>query len=355
MKRSIEALIEKRQEYRKKFQDSCLGIGELLKNRSILKQEKPEIREKFQKLVKNLDDWMSAQDKEWDAYSNNHASMVYRSLQWKIEKLEAEYSNVKTLLINFSKLEKSLNNILQKAESGLEPSERQQLIEIKEKLSPLQYSDFEHRFRGDESDIKEKLKVYLPHFAHTDHILDLGCGRGEFLELLQRDGKKAEGIDVSESMLTLAIQKGLSCICQDILSALEKKSDESAGGIFSSQVIEHFEPGYLREVISESFRVLKTGCPIILETINPLSLFALSRIFFLDVTHHMPLHPEYMRYLLENSGFSEVEILYSGELSDEKLETLPPDHELARIFNTNTDKLNELLFSPPSYAIKGIK
>jgi SAM-dependent methyltransferase len=355
MKRSIESLIEKREQFRKNFHDSVLEIGELLKKRGALRKGNPEIREKFNNLVSDLDDWMSAQDKEWDAYSNNHASMIYQSLQWKIEKLEAEYSNVKTLLINFSNLEKSLNKILQKAASGLDASEQKQLMEIKEKLSPLQYTDFEHRFRGDESGIQEKLKIYLPHFAHTDHILDLGCGRGEFLELLHNSGKKAEGIDVSESMLTLARQKGLKCSCQDILGALEKKSDESAGGIFSSQVIEHFKPGYLREVVRESFRVLKTGAPIILETINPLSLFALSRIFFLDVTHNMPLHPEYMRYLLENSGFSKVDILYSGDLADEKLEDFPPDHELARILNTNTDKLNELLFASPSYAVKGIK
>jgi O-antigen chain-terminating methyltransferase len=355
MKRSIEALIEKRKDHRKRFQNTIEEIARLLKGRGIFKSGKPEIREKLSELVSHLDEWMTSQDKEWDAYSNNHATMVYQSLQWKIEKLEAEYSNVKTLLINFVNLEKSLQGIIDKAESGLDPTERQQLNDIKEKLSPFQYSDFEHRFRGDEATIQENLKAYLQHFTHTDHILDLGCGRGEFLELLQNKGKHAEGIDISESMLARARQKGLNCIRQDILTALKQKPDQSVGGIFSSQVIEHFRPKYLREVVLECFRVLKPRAPVILETINPLSLFALSRIFFLDVTHQMPLHPEYMRYLLENSGFSQVDIFYSAELVDEKLETIPPDNALAQPFNTNVDKLNQILFASPAYAVKGIK
>jgi O-antigen chain-terminating methyltransferase len=92
-----------------------------------------------------------------------------------------------------------------------------------------------------------------------------------------------------------------------------------------------------------------------METINPLSLFALSRIFFLDLTHRKPLHPEYMRYLLENTGFSGVEIHYSGDLADEKLEEIPPENPAARIFNANVDKLNQILFDSPQYAVTGMK
>jgi hypothetical protein len=94
---------------------------------------------------------------------------------------------------------------------------------------------------------------------------------------------------------------------------------------------------------------------LLLETINPLSLFALSRIYFLDPTHRQPLHPEYMRYLLGSSGFSAVEIIFTAEPENEKLRAIAPENPLALPFNDNVDRLNQLLFSACEYAVKGIK
>jgi O-antigen chain-terminating methyltransferase len=94
---------------------------------------------------------------------------------------------------------------------------------------------------------------------------------------------------------------------------------------------------------------------LLLETINPLSLFALSRIYFLDPTHQQPLHPEYMRYLLGSSGFSAVEIIFTAEPENEKLRTIASENPLALPFNDNVDRLNQLLFSACEYAVKGVK
>jgi O-antigen chain-terminating methyltransferase len=185
--------------------------------------------------------------------------------------------------------------------------------------------------------------------------LDIGCGRGEFIELLQQEGKQAQGIDISDSMLRIAMEKGLACSKSDALQYLKQQPAGSLGGVFSSQVAEHLPPDYLRDIVLESSRVLKENSPIVLETVNPLSVFALSNIFFLDVTHHKPLHPEFMRYLVESSGFSDVNIIYGEELRDEKLEEISPGNPLAREFNANVDKLNKLLYSSPVYAVTGVK
>lgn len=136
---------------------------------------------------------------------------------------------------------------------------------------------------------------------------------------------------------------------------LQQLPGASVGGIFSAQVIEHLEPGYLRAMVLESARVLRPGGVVVLETVNPLSLFALSNIYFLDVTHQQPLHPEFMRYLLESSGFFEVAIIYAEELPAEQLAGISPENTLAREFNSNVDKLNKLLYSSPVYAVTGIK
>jgi O-antigen chain-terminating methyltransferase len=156
-------------------------------------------------------------------------------------------------------------------------------------------------------------------------------------------------------MLRTAVEKGLPCSKSDALDYLRRQPGGSRGGIFSAQVIEHMEPGYLRDLVIEAFRVLQENSPIVLETVNPLSIFALSNIYFLDVTHQRPLHPEFMRYLLESTGFSDVNIIYSEELVEEQLEGISPGNHLAREFNTNVDKLNKLLYASPVYAVTGIK
>lgn len=363
MRRIIEELVEKRKRKQAQLKKTLETLGLLIENQNkgffnkFFGRPKGEISEKFLELNHDINRLMTIQDKEWDAYANNHSTMVFKSLQWKIEKLEAEYSNVKTLFSNFITFEKSLERLIASIDekTGAKDETVTRLKAIKEQLSTYQYPDFERRFRGNEEKIKEKLKRYLPYFSHADHILDIGCGRGEFIELLQQEGKQAEGIDISESMLRIAIEKGLKCFESDALQYLKQQPSASKGGIFSAQVVEHLQPDYLRDMVVEAFRVLKKNSPIVLETVNPLSVFALSNIYFLDVTHQKPLHPEFMRYLAESSGFGDVAIIYPEELKDEQLEGISPGNQLAREFNTNVDKLNKLLYASPVYAVTGTK
>jgi len=357
MKRTIEELIEKRKKQQDILKKDLEELGNALATRRFPWQRRPKINDILQRFHEDLSRLITAQDQEWDAYNNNHATMVFKSLQWKIEKLSAEYSHVKTLLINFINLEKSLQGLIdslaEKTPPGLKTVAR--LKEIKDELSVYQYSDFEERFRGDEQGVKEKLGRYVPLFAAHDRILDIGCGRGEFIELLRAEGKKAEGIDISASMLRVAREKQITCTQVDALAFLNRAQEETYGGIFSSQVIEHLQPDYLRSMVLQCRRVLKKGAPLVLETVNPLSLFALSHIYFLDVTHHKPLHPEYMRYLVESSGFADVRILYADDPGGEGLMEVSPQDPIAREFNTNVDKLNKILFASPVYAVMGSK
>lgn len=357
MRRVIEELVERRKEQQEKLKKNIDELANLIESRFLFKKRKGEIKRKFLEFNETLNELLTAQDREWDAYNNNHSTTVFKSLEWKIEKLQAEYSNVKTLLTNFITLEASLQKLIDSIEQKTvdRGTALTELKELKDQLSVYQYSDFEQRFRGDEQEVKEKLKRYIPVFLQADDILDIGCGRGEFIELLVHEGKRATGIDISESMLKRAEEKGIKAKKSAALEYLQQQGDNSLGGIFSAQVIEHLTPEYLRDVVRESFRVLKPEAPILLETINPLSLFALSNIYFLDVSHNKPLHPEYMRYLLESSGFSDVKIIYAEELNEEKLVETGPENPTAREFNTNVDKLNKILFSSPVYAVSGIK
>ncbi|MBN2346618.1 MAG: methyltransferase domain-containing protein [Candidatus Aminicenantes bacterium] len=355
MIRVIEDLVEKRKTRQNELKARLDELAAALEKRGFLKRNGKNIQESLSRVRAALTEYVTAQDREWDAYSNNHASSIFKSLQWKIEKLESEYSNLKTLLIHFAQLENKLDRLLESFDLRPTPEAADELYAVKEQLSPFQYADFERRFRGSHEEVAGRLARYVPLFIAGGEVLDIGCGRGEFLSLLHNSGRHPLGLDLSDSMLEEARARGLACVKADAIDFLKARPDASLDGIFSSQVIEHFEPGYLRRVVAECFRVLRPGAVLLLETINPLSLFALSRIYFLDPTHQRPLHPEYMRYLLENSGFAAVEILYGSDPGEEKLAEADPTAPQALPFNQNVDRLNRLLFSPSEYAVKGLK
>jgi len=357
MQRIIEEFIEKRKKAQTELKAKLNELALLLSKGLFGFFKKKKYDEILNEISDGIDNLVLRYNKEWDAYSNNHMTGVIQSLTTKIDKLEADYSNAKYLLNNFVEIESGLKEVISRIENVKDNKEEKEIIgKHISSLSLYQYSDFEQRFRGDEKKIREKLEGYSKHFENSDDILDIGCGRGEFVEILKSKNKKCTGVDISDSMLKIAKEKGLNCINSDVLEYLKNKKNESIGGIFSSQVIEHFQPDYLREVVIQAQRTMKKGAIIILETINPLSLFALSRIFFLDITHQKPLHPEYMRYLFESSGFFDVEIIYSeGNLNAERLETINPSNDIARTFNQNVDKINDILFSSLEYTVKGIK
>jgi O-antigen chain-terminating methyltransferase len=354
MRRVIEDLVEKRKARQEELKSSLEQLAAALEKQALFKKASGRIRASLARIQDALAEFVTAQDREWNAYVNHHATTVFKSLEWKIGKLEAEYSNLKTLLARFAQLENRLGRLIESINGKTPPEAAAQLREIREQLSPVQYADFERRFRGGSEEITSRLARYLPLFPEGGEVLDIGCGRGEFLALLREGGRRAVGIDVSDSMLEEAHGRGLAAIRADALAYLKKRPAASLDGIFSSQVVEHFAPEYLRRVIAECFRVLRPGAVLLLETINPLSLFALSRIYFLDPTHQRPLHPEYLRYLLESSGFVGVEILFGAEPEGEKLAAADPALPGALPFNQNVDRLNGLLFAPCEYAAKGL-
>jgi len=354
MKRLIEDLVEQRKNQQAQLKQTLERLAGQMRI-PFRRRRNRLLEETMGALHNNITELMTTQDREWDAYSCNHSTTVFKSLQWKIEKLESEYSAMNHLLVSFVQLERSLHHLIEAIDAHTPRQTVETLKSLHDRLSPLQYSGFEGRFRGTEEAIRFKLKKYLPHFPPPGPVLDFGCGRGEFLQLLQLTGVEATGIDLSESMLTLAREKGLKVHAGDVLEFLHQKPDATFTGIFSAQVIEHFAADYLQQTVSESFRALKPGGAIILETINPLSLFALSRIYFLDPSHSHPLHPEYMRFLLEQTGFLEVEIIFGESPESEKLQALPANSPEARILNTNIDIVNEHLFAPSEFAVKGKK
>ncbi|CAO0824037.1 O-antigen chain-terminating methyltransferase [Desulfarculales bacterium] len=223
------------------------------------------------------------------------------------------------------------------------------------------YLAFEDLHRGSREDIKHRQAVYLPHFqvpaTLEAPVLDLGCGRGEFLEAAKEAGIPARGVDINPEMAALGCDLGLEVVAGDGLEYLRGLTPESLGGILMSQVIEHLSLDELTELVGLCASRLILGGVLIAETINPQCLSTFAGAFYLDLTHNKPIHPEAARFLWRWAGLSEVEVIY--------LSPVPPEHrlqplsagepELADVFNRNVERLNNLIYSHLDYAVKGRK
>jgi len=224
-------------------------------------------------------------------------------------------------------------------------------------LDSHKYVGFEDRFRGDPEEIRRRVSEYLPLFAGARDVLDIGCGRGEFLRLLRDQGVTARGIDINAAMVDVCRGHGLDATRADALTYLRAQPDGSLGGVFAAQVVEHLEPRYLLALLDTAFDKLRPGSPIVLETINPACWFAFFESYIRDITHVRPIHPDTLQYLLVASGFQRVEIKYSAPYPDsDKLQPVPPTPSLGESINTlnaNVERLNNLLFTWLDYAAIG--
>jgi O-antigen chain-terminating methyltransferase len=220
-----------------------------------------------------------------------------------------------------------------------------------------QYVGFEDRFRGSSDDIHQRVSTYLPLFEGARDVLDVGCGRGEFLVLLREHGIPARGIDINGAMVDVCRQQGLEASDADALSFLRAQPDGSLGGLFAAQVIEHLEPRYLTALLGAAFDKLRPGAPIVLETINPACWFAFFESYIRDITHVRPIHPDTLKYLLIASGFQHVDIRYSAPYPEhDKLQPIAANTAIGGAvdtLNANVERINRLLFTWLDYAAIG--
>ena len=219
------------------------------------------------------------------------------------------------------------------------------------------YVGFEDHFRGSQDEIRRRVADYVPMFLGARDVLDVGCGRGEFLALLSEDGIEARGIDINGAMVEVCRQQGLDALEADAVSYLERQPDGSLGGLFAAQVVEHLEPRYLNALLDLAFAKLRPGSPIVLETINPACWFAFFESYIRDITHVRPLHPDTLKFLLIASGFQQVDVRYRSPYPEhEKLQAIGPHASLGdavETLNANVERINRLLFTWLDYAAIG--
>jgi len=232
---------------------------------------------------------------------------------------------------------------------------------LSSQVTGLNYFIFEDRFRGSRNDTKAKQLKFVKYFEGCKNVLDIGCGRGEFLELLKDNGISGHGIDIDEDMVRYCRSRDLNVEKLDAVSYLNQLEDKSLDGIFIDQVVEHLDPDYLIKMIDLCYKKMLFGAYIIMETVNPLSLLSLAD-FYMDMSHKRPVHPETLKFLMSAAGFREtVAQFYEPAVEDGRLRYIDADElaekerSLADIINRNTDMLNNMIFGPRDYAAIGKK
>jgi 2-polyprenyl-3-methyl-5-hydroxy-6-metoxy-1,4-benzoquinol methylase len=172
----------------------------------------------------------------------------------------------------------------------------------------MDYARFSERFRGSEEEIRNAQNFYRPWFEGRENVLDIGCGRGEFLHLMREMNVPATGIDLSPESVAECRLKGFTAETADLFEFLSNAPDGEFDGIFCSQVVEHLDPFRLPRMVSLCAEKLARGGVIAIETPNPDCLAILATFFYLDPTHTRPVPSPLLDFYLTEAGFSEIEV-----------------------------------------------
>jgi 2-polyprenyl-3-methyl-5-hydroxy-6-metoxy-1,4-benzoquinol methylase len=307
----------------------------------------------FEQRMRQRDDMLTA-----------HAEAMQEHLDERIENLDQQQKiGLQSMRERVSKAERKLRRVFYVLTDDQKAGER---LKIERQAMPSQalepnfdYFGFEEKFRGSAEDIKARQRAYVEYFQGQNDILDIGCGRGEFLELLREAGIKVKGVDLDLDMVLYCREKGLNVIQEDGFAYLDSLPDEALGGVFAAQVIEHLESKQIIELVKLCQRKLRPGGILILETLNPKCLMIFAESFYMDFSHIKPIHPEAMKFLLESPGFLNIELKFSAPVEPSKRLLAFPDLEALgttlKTFNHSLEQLNELLYGFQDYAVIGRK
>ena len=217
---------------------------------------------------------------------------------------------------------------------------------------PMEYAAFEDRYRP-EAQVRERQQIYLEALHGRRRVVDLGCGRGELLELLREAGVDCYGVEVDARFVAQARAKGLEIVQQEAVEHLESIERGDVDTIVTSHVIEHLPPTSFFRLIELGAEKLPDDGLMIFETPNPTSVLAGSVNFHRDPTHVHPIHPDTLAFLCEQAGFASVEVVPLVPVPPEQRlpEPAPGEGELASHVDAVVGQLNELLYGNLDYAL----
>jgi O-antigen chain-terminating methyltransferase len=265
-----------------------------------------------------------------DAMRGQHAEFTGALERFSLDIQKRLWADLERIRLDYERLIYSeLKTIRQRAQVTSSSAAAPQTGTQANAPAPLgfDYGRFAERFRGSEEYVKAGQQFYLPYFAECKNVLDIGCGRGEFLEMMRGAGVPAKGIDLGEESVATCRHKGLEADAADLFVYLENLPEASLDGIFCSQVVEHLAPERLPEMVRLCATRMQRNGVIAIETPNPECLAIFATHFYLDPTHHRPVPHPLLAFYLEEFGVGNIEVrkLSPAVESMPSLKSLPED------------------------------
>ena len=227
------------------------------------------------------------------------------------------------------------------------------------------YRSFQASFRGDAEEIAERMRVHVDRFAGCEGVIaDLGCGRGEFLDLLVEAGHRVIGIEMNAADVDECRKRGHEAVVSDLFDWLREQANASLGGIFLAQVIEHLAPPQWQQLVELAATRLAPGGRLVIETINPESLYALVRAYVADPTHVRPVHPGLLEFLARRAGLHPVDVELQAPVPEDErpsplvvegLDDEPSLQRLARSVEELLDRVDRLCCAPQEYTLSATR
>lgn len=227
-----------------------------------------------------------------------------------------------------------------------------------DELDDSTYVEFERRFRGSPEEIKARqldaLQFVEAIAGNSAPLLDIGCGRGEWLEVLRDAGISAYGVDFNAGMVAEAQELELDARCEDAVTHLENLEESSLAAVSAFHFAEHVPLQVLGRVLDGAFLALRPGGLLLIETPNPTNLVVGSASFYLDPTHLRPLHPDFLAFFVESRGFEDVEVNYVHPvIDDETLSSGAPEDGYDPRLGRVVESAEWALFGPQDYVLVG--
>ncbi|TRU68696.1 MAG: methyltransferase domain-containing protein [Microcystis viridis Mv_BB_P_19951000_S69] len=356
LEEKLHNLDQKWQERQQQNQDELQGeIQELERE---MQTQIEQLDQKRDRIANQIQEGLQTQIEQLDRelYQKTEQLQEYLETQIK-DSNEKNFQNSHYLKIDLLQQKRLINKFLEVtagAEGGFS-SEPAQIFagELDHSLDAF-YFAFEERFRGSREEINQRLEVYLPRLREAQIapgdslILDLGCGRGEWLELLRDNGYRARGIDLNRVVIEQCQSRGLDVLEGDVIAYLQSMPDDSVAVITGFHIIEHLPFEILVKLLNEAFRVLRQRGLVIFETPNPANVLVGSCNFYFDPTHRNPLPSLMTQFLVQYCGFAQVEILNLNPSDGFKADEGNELDELSKQFN-------QYFYGPMDYAVIGYK
>lgn len=304
-----------------------------------------------------------ARDRVASGYATLRSELILEAFDRRLESLHRRIDGLKGLVDRVEVLGAEVRAVRETLARAAGPSASAPSPETAraavEAAESSVYTAFENQFRRSDDVLAARFAKYVGDFAARPTgsvVLDLGCGRGEFLKALGAAGVRGRGVESNASAVAACQAAGLDVSRGDLIQFLKDTEAGSVGGVFAAQVAEHLPPPVLQALLVEAHRVLAPGGLLILETVNPRSVTGLLEVFQRDLTHEKPLHPETLSFLAAAAGFTDVRAEMLSPVEPlAQLRPLTPTVDIAGVvvdtFNENVTRLNALLYGSLEYAL----